>query len=100
MRRAHYVDNEGRYWCVDLPDDVPETAAQMGIPVGPPSLEGLGLPRETEIRLHNQLYARNIFTERDARRGLHEIQAALMNALRVDAGIIVDFYATVGKDDG
>lgn len=98
MRETHYIDHEGRYWCVLLPDDAPESDAPKGIPVGPPSLEALGLPAATEIRLHNQLYARGIFTERDARRRVQDLQAALSAAFRVDANIIADLYATTGMD--
>lgn len=92
MRVVDYQDRAGRKFKVQLPDDAPDSHARYGIPVGPPDLSSLGLPRETEVRLNNQLYNRGILTKKEARRGRQEIFAALQAAFGVDTGRIIDLY--------
>ncbi len=98
LRTVEYEDPEGRRWLRGLPDGVPDTQAVIGVPYGPPPLTDLGLPLDIEVRLHNQLYARGLFTERDARSKLPDIQSALAAALRVDVHEILKVYQ--GATDG
>ncbi len=100
MRRVDYCDDSGRTWRTILPDDADDSAAPLGVPVGPPDLSGLRLPREVAVRLHNQLHARRIFTLRDARRRTHEVVAALQAAYRVDATRVIQEYAEKETPDG
>jgi hypothetical protein len=79
-----------------LPEKALDTEAPNGVPVGPPNLEVLDLPKEIEIRLNNELYNRGIITAQDAVKRRPEILGALMAALKVDAGQIVDVY--IGRD--
>lgn len=92
-RRASYTDESGRQWAVMLPDDKPDSDASMGIPVGPPSLEPLGLPEEIEVRLHNQLFDRGLLTQRDVKTRHSHVLGALMAALKVDIGRVCSLYA-------
>lgn len=94
MREVTYTDERGRQWLVQIPDRAPDSDASMGIVVGPPSLESLELPEEFEIRLHNALYARNLFREGDVRRRRPEVVGALMVAFRLTAGRIVELYSS------
>lgn len=75
-----------------LPKEVPDDEAIKGIPIGPPSLESLGLPTEVEVRVHNQLFHRRIFTARDARLRRVEIHAAIRAALKVDTERVYQVY--------
>ena len=93
MREASYTDDEGRQWAVQLPDGVPESDAEMGIPLGPPSLAPLGLPLEFEVKLHNQLFGRRLFTHRDVKARRMDILGALQAALKVDIVAIAHLYA-------
>jgi hypothetical protein len=77
---------------VSLPDGVPESDAALGIPLGPPSLAPLGLPLDVEVRIHNQLFARRLFTPRDVKTRRMEILGALQAALRVDIVAIAALY--------
>lgn len=97
MRRAQYTDRKGRVHVVELPDGKPDSEAAMGIPIGPPPLEALGLPQEIEVRLHNQLAARGILTAADAKRGRKDIFAALQKALAVDITRIVEICYNASK---
>jgi hypothetical protein len=92
MREMSYTDDEGRQWAVSLPDGVPESDAALGIPLGPPSLAPLGLPLDVEVRIHNQLFARRLFTPRDVKTRRMEIVGALQAALRVDIVAIAALY--------
>lgn len=98
LRTVEYEDPEGRKWLRGLPDGTPDTQAAIGVPQGPPPLTSLGLPLAIEVRLHNQLYARGVLTERDARSKLPDIQSALSAALRVDVHEILKVYQ--GAIDG
>lgn len=94
MKAVTYTDKEGRLWRTLIPDGAPETESQarMGIPAGPMSTEELEWPQEFQVRLHNQLYHRRIFTPRDAVLRQQDIQAALMAALKLDVQTIVSLY--------
>ena len=92
MKQSSYVDEEGRYYAVLLPNGTGEEDAAKGLPLGPPSLEALGLPEEVEIRLHNQLFSRRIFTEKDVRKRRIDVFGALQAAFKVDTERIVQIY--------
>lgn len=83
-----------------MPQGVPAAKASVGVPIGPPSLDALGLPKEIEIRLHNQLYEREIFTEKDARQRMRDVHSALMAALGVDVHRILAVYQGQGALNG
>lgn len=105
MRESKYQDSDGRWWAVMLPDGASDRDASMGIPLGPPSLQALGLPSETEVRLHNQLFSRRVFTAQDARKMRQNIFGALQSALKIDVSKVVDVYLAQGgqsyaKDEG
>lgn len=85
-------DSEGRNWKVLLPENVPESEASRGIPVGPPSLQPLSLPLDVEVRLHNELFARQLYTQADVTSRRQHVAGALMAALRVDVQRLVDLY--------
>lgn len=93
LRQATWTDADGRRWRVYLPDGVPEADAVKGIPIGPPPLESLGLPRAQEVRLHNQLYDRQLFTAQDVKRRRQEVMGAILATFKVDAGRVISLYA-------
>jgi len=92
MKPVDYRDRDGRTFRALLPDNAPASHAPRGIPVGPPHLDALRLPLAVEVRLHNELHHRGVFTARDALKRRPDVQAALMAALAVDAQRIVDLY--------
>lgn len=92
MKETTYTDQEGRKWWVLLPDDTPESEAYRGIPLGPPSVESLGLPQDIATRLHNELYARRFFTREDALRHQTDIASAIRAALRVSVDSVIALY--------
>lgn len=92
MRQVSYEDGEGRKWATMLPDEAPDSDAELGLPLGPPSLEELGLPLELEVRLHNQLFARRIFTAKEAANGRQQVQGALQAVLKLDILKIIEVY--------
>ena len=92
MREVSYTDIKGRMWRVKLPDGVPDSDAPLGIPVGPPPLEELGLPEDIEIALHNQLFSRRIFTVKDIKRNRADALAAIQGALKLDVEKLHSLY--------
>lgn len=99
MRRVDWTDGDGRKYAVMLPEDVPDDQARFGLPVGPPPLEPLGLPHALMVRLHNELHAREVFTEEDARRRPGDISAAIQHALKLDAMDVQALYAAPPIDE-
>ena len=97
MRETSYTDSKGRHQAVSLPEGLPDSAASLGLPVGPPCLESLGLPQEVEVRLHNQLFARRIFTAREAQARRQDVFAALQASYKVDAQRIIQVYLDIEK---
>ena len=99
MRETKYVDPQGRYHAVLLPDGAPDSDASMGIPLGPPSLAALNLPESLEVLLHNQLYSRRIFTWQDAKKRRQDVVGALQGALKIDAERILELYLIQANGD-
>lgn len=94
MREASYQDGKGRYWAVLLPEGVPDSDANMGLPLGPPDISELDLPEEAAVRLHNELFARRIFTYSEATKRRQDIFSALQAAFKLDTSRVVDVYYT------
>ncbi len=92
LKTANYEDHMGRKWRVFLPVDASDEDAREGIPAGPPSLAALELPVDVEVRLHNELHHRGLFSEKDLRHRRPELQAALMAALRLDVERLQGLY--------
>jgi len=92
MRQVSYTDTRGRRWTVLLPDDVPDAQAYLGLPVGPPSLESLGLPEDVEVRLHNALHDRRLFAQADVLARRRDVMGALFAAFRVDVSRVTELY--------
>ncbi len=89
--RVDYEDEDGRMWAVLVPEGH-EAEASMGIPLGPPDSTSLGLPRETAIRLHNQLFSRGLFTRRDLRGRTREVFAAIQAAYKADVAAVTGLF--------
>lgn len=84
LREITYTDADGRLWARQIPAGAPDSEAEFGIPLGPPSLEGLDLPKQVEVALHNQLFHRRLLSARDIRRNRNDAAAAVMAACRLD----------------
>ena len=92
MRTVLYTDLFGRKTRVLIPGSAPDSEAALGIVQGPPPLESLGLPLEVEVRLHNQLYDRELFTLADLRRRPNDLLGAVLSAMKVDAQRVKQVY--------
>ncbi len=91
-RRARYRDDDGMLRFTLIPEGAPDSHAPMGVPIGPPSLEPLGLPEAMMKRLHNELAERELVTAADVRARLREVIAALEATFKVDALRILELY--------
>lgn len=91
LKRVYHQDNEGRKFIYMIPETAPESHAEMGVLLGPPSLEELDLPLQLEVKLNNALFARNIITPEDAR-NTELIRDAILGALKLDAQKIASLY--------
>jgi hypothetical protein len=98
MREVTYIDPDGRMWAHLLPDDLPDSDAEVGLPLGPPPLAALGLAIDVEVRLHNQLFHRRIFTEADARRRSGDVLLAITAAFKVDVKRVIDLAYAVPSE--
>lgn len=92
MRETTYIDERGRKWAVLIPDGAQERDAYLGMTIGPPAMDALGLPEEMTTRLHNALFDRRIFTEEQARRHPMDIVSAIRSAIVVDAKSVIALY--------
>lgn len=97
MREIDYTDERGRKYRVKLPDDADDSEAQYGILVGPQAVvDELGLPEPQATRLHNQLHARGIWTDKEARKRMTDIFGALQSAFQTDVTAVLNAYQTIG----
>ena len=92
MKEVTYEDEKGRLWLTLLPEDALDSDASLGLAVGPPSLEDLGLPEDVEVRLHNQLYHRRIFSMKEAMTRKLDIQGAIQAVLKLDIFKVCEIY--------
>lgn len=92
LRRVTWQDDEGRQYVTLIPEDAPDSDASIGVPVGPPSLSPLGLPKDIEIQLHNELFHRGLITATDVKRRQQDVISALQSALKVAAQEIILLY--------
>jgi hypothetical protein len=93
MKQVEYERN-GRKYLVQLPDEAPDSEAELGIPIGPPDIDALlPLPEPFATRLHNELYRRGIFSLTDTIKRQNEVRAALLAACNLDVQTIqAKFY--------
>src|SRR3989304_3732166 len=91
MRQSSYTDSDGRKWAVWLPEGVPERAASLGRPLGPPPLD-LALPEELAVKLHNELFARGLFTYEDVKRRPQEVVEAVRGVIRLTRARVMGAY--------
>lgn len=92
LKQAIFTDELGRKKVVLLPEEAPIEDTAKGIPLGPPNLDELGLPEETAVRLHNELFNRGVIKQADALRGRADIMGALQSAFKVDVERIMNIY--------
>lgn len=97
-----YVDPDGRMWRRFVPPGTPESDYKRGVPVfipnagGQPDLTALNLPLDIEVALHNELFHRGIWDYKTAKAKRSDIQGALMAALRIDTGRILELFMVDG----
>lgn len=89
--RVNYKNERGYKYLVEIPDEF-QDEPELGIIIGPPDLESLGLPENYEVKLNNQLFDRQLFNWSDVRRRPDDIRAALKATLRVDEQAIIRLY--------
>lgn len=92
MEIIEYEAPDGRLYRRGVPEGAPPERASVGVPLGPPDLDALGLPDELNKRLHNELYHRGIFTVDDARRRRADVQTAIRAALKLNVSRILAIY--------
>lgn len=78
---------------VELPDDLSDDKAHLGIPIGPPDVvDHLSLPEPFATTLHNQLFERGLLTAQDVRHKPGALQGAIAAAMMVDVAKIHEAY--------
>jgi hypothetical protein len=89
---------EGMLYAVLVPEDAPDSNVKYGIRLGPPDLSSLGLDKEVERRLNNELYNRGLLTLRDTKRRSGDVMAAWQAAIQTDVATILNCYAEGSTD--
>lgn len=89
--RSQFTDDEGKMWAVLVPEDQIDTP-ELGFIIGPPDVSVLGLPSEISVRLHNQLFTRNLLSKADLRGQNQQVYAALHAAFRLDFASVTSLY--------
>jgi len=99
MKTVEYMDPKGRKFARLVDNDEAEEMAQYGIPIGPPDIaDKLGLPENLATELHNQLYARKLFTLKDVQKRPREVFAALQATFNINQQKIMNAYYDYEKE--
>ena len=99
MKKVEYVDELGRYYLMHLPDDVPDTEAGIGVPIGPPDVvDVLDLGEPYATKLHNELYRNKLWTLTDVRKDTKKLFGLLQRLLKIDVHMIINAYAELDKE--
>lgn len=99
MKVVTHIDEVGRKFSVELPDNAPPEHAKFGVLLGPPDLSSLGLPLDLEVRLNNALHARGLLALRDLRRRRGELLAVWQSVLSTDIARLTSLYANNGNGE-
>lgn len=88
-----YTAPDGRKYKVLIPENSPPSAASRGVILGPTKrLEDLGLPEEVLVKLHNELFARNLISYSDVANNMRDVVSAIQHTFTVDAQLIAEIY--------
>jgi hypothetical protein len=88
MKIVEHTDDRGRKYQMKLPPEAEEFEAEMGILIGPPDVvDALELPEPWATKLHNQLYARGIFSY-DKARNAKALRGAIMAVFKIDIQLL------------
>lgn len=78
VKKVMWVDSHGFKRCSLVRDD--DTDPELGIPVGPPPLDGI--MQEIERDLHNELMELGLFSLKDISRSGNALTGAILGAIR------------------
>ena len=93
MKKVTYIDDRGRKYLVKLADDVPDSEAHRGIPIGPPDIaEVLDLPEPFATRLHNILFDRQLWSIKEVNKQRNCLVGVLQAALKIDIHTLHNAY--------
>ena len=81
---VEYTDAEGLRTMRRVPADMYKEDWGMGILVGPPPLDTLGLPERIQTKLNNELVNRRLITYADVRKRPQDLFAALQATFKTD----------------
>jgi hypothetical protein len=95
-----WISGDGRKYNSIIPIGAKDADASKGVKYGPPDLDVLGLPTDVRVRLHNELFARGLFTYEQVRRNLNEVIGAIQQAVRLDAQLVSEAYYRKEHPDG
>jgi hypothetical protein len=99
LKLVDYEDDMGRMFKVSLPDDVPDSEAELGNPLGPPLLDNLEMPHDMMVKLHNFLFDMGIYTANQARARRQDIVSAIQRICAIHAEAIIQLYGQVEKPE-
>ncbi|KKM90673.1 hypothetical protein LCGC14_1236270 [marine sediment metagenome] len=98
MREVDYQDERGRKYRVRLPDGVPDSDADKGVPIGPPDVvDELGLPDIFATRLHNALFQHGLWNVNIVRKRPKILFSILQQTLKVDVQLLMEAFRKLEK---
>ncbi len=77
VKPVKFTDPSGRQFVTAIPDDAPDSHADMGVPIGPPDLSELKPPADWSLQVQNGLADAGILTYKDFRRNRMAVRGVL-----------------------
>jgi hypothetical protein len=95
MEQTEYIDERGRKYKVWSNGD------GLRVVIGPPEgmVDSLGFPEEFATRLHNILYARQLFSLADISKTQNALVGAIQETLGLDAQRLHEAYFKYGHEE-
>jgi len=93
MKKVTYTDERGRKYLVRLADDIPDSEAHKGIPIGPPDIaDVLGLPEPFATKLHNTLFDRKLWSIKEVKQQKDCLRGVMQAVLQIDVHTLHNAY--------
>lgn len=99
-KKVTYTAPDGRMFYVEVPEDAPEHHYRFGVVLGPPDLKIELDTEQLNVRIHNELYARQLLTLHDLRHRPADVVAAIQAAVRIDAQELMAAWYSLTESNG
>ena len=99
IKRVAFEDERGRKYLSEIPVDMDDGQAHLGVILGPPDVvDRLALPEPLATRLHNELFRRELWNYKEIQKQPNALLGALQAALLTDVQRLTTAYYEIDNE--